>query len=88
MPTRVLTSHPLIVQAKVLRDTLERARVYPERYPQHTPFRLERAAAKAVRRYERRLLKYGERVEHRNRRGRPDTKDRPYAVGGRGRRGW
>lgn len=23
-----------------------------------------------------------------NRRGRADTKDRPYAVGGRGRRGW
>lgn len=88
MPVIRASGHPLIDEATRLRAALDRARVYPERHPQYAPLRLERAAARATRRLARRISAYGARVVFPNRRGRPDTKDRPYAVGGRGRRGW
>lgn len=82
------SGHPLIDEAKAFHAALYRASVYPERHPQYTPGRLERAELRARKRLQRRVVRYGERLEFQGRRGRASTQDRPYAVGGRGRRGW
>lgn len=80
--------HPLITQARALAARLRRMAVYCEEYPQYSATRLYRLSDRAEARASRRYGIYGPPPAP----GRLDrsalTKDRPYAVGGRGRRGW
>ena len=81
--------HPLIVQAKALAARLRRMAVYCEEYPQYSAVRLYRLSDRADRRYWRRARALTPPQPPRKQRmGRASTQDRPYAVGGRGRRGW
>lgn len=79
-------THPMVVEADRLWSRLNTARVNAEDGSGDW-WRLLRVQSRAEARFWRRMERYHPRT-HKNKMGRAPTQDRPYAVGGRGRRGW